>query len=76
MIDWVRDEDGKPKRMANGKYVLQKDSGACFALAWLDFERIEELLSEAEDREYEVSPCIVDGPYGPTMDMDAVRESQ
>ena len=45
--DWIRDVDGGPKEMPNGKLVLQKKSGACFAVRPDDLEDLIELAEEA-----------------------------
>lgn len=45
MIDWQRDNNGKPKRMKNGSYVLKKD-GICFAIKPKSIGKVIFLMDE------------------------------
>lgn len=46
-IDWIRAADDGPKEMPNGKLVLNKLSGACFAVDPEDLRAVRELIDEA-----------------------------
>lgn len=47
--DWIRDNDGRPKRMSNGGFVMQRSNGACFKFTDESLPMIRKLLDEMEE---------------------------
>ena len=44
--DWIRDREGKPKKMVADGYVMQNESGACFGFDVETIDQVKELLDE------------------------------
>lgn len=48
MIDFGRDNEGNPIRTKDGRFILVRD-GTYFSIPLTEFDRLKELLKEAED---------------------------
>lgn len=51
--EWIRDREGKPKKMHNGGYVMQNENSACFGFDVETIGRVKELLDEIRELENE-----------------------
>lgn len=51
--EWIRDREGKPKKMHNGGYVMQSKDGACFSFDAETIDQVKELLDEIRELENE-----------------------
>jgi len=47
--EWIRDREGKPKKMRTGGYVMQNEDGACFGFDSTTIDRVKELLDEIRE---------------------------
>jgi len=50
-FEWIRDREGKPKKMRSGGYVMQNEYGACFGFDVETIGRVKELLDEIRELE-------------------------
>ncbi len=49
--EWIRDREGKPKKMRTGGYVMQNEDGACYGFDAASIGRVKELLDEIRELE-------------------------
>jgi hypothetical protein len=49
MIDWARDDEGRPKTVKSGAYMLVKDGQIYFGIAPKDLPTVKKLITEALD---------------------------
>jgi len=49
--EWIRGREGAPKKMHNGGYVMQNESGACFSFDVETIDQVKELLDEIKEND-------------------------
>lgn len=49
--EWIRDREGKPKKMRTGGYIMQNEDGVCYGFDVETIGRVKELLDEIKETE-------------------------